>query len=97
MESRELYKQKYQAQLHEWSARLDLMKARAEKFTAQSKLDVKPHLDAAQSKLEDAKARLEKISEATDEKWDHVAKDIDHAWTDFKAAVEGAYDAMKND
>ncbi len=95
MESRELYKQKYEAQIHEWSARLDLLKARTEKLTVDAKLDVKPHVDAAHAKFDAAKAKLVEVASATDDKWDDVVKGVDHAWTDLKAAAEGAFDAMK--
>jgi hypothetical protein len=46
METRELYEAKYQAQIHERMAKLDVVKARAEKMSAQTKLDAKPRLDA---------------------------------------------------
>lgn len=95
MEARELYKQKYEAQMHEWNAKLDLMKAQTEKLTVQAKLDVMPHVDAVHAKLDAAKAKLNEIAVATDDKWDDVVRGIDHAWSDLKAAAEGAYDAMK--
>ncbi len=94
METREIYKQKYQAQIHEWAAKLDVVKARAEKMSAQSKLDAKPRLDAMHEKLEAAKAKMHDIGAASDEKWEEVKTSIDHAWTDTKGAVEGAYDAV---
>lgn len=95
MENRDLYKQKYDAQLHEWTARIDLMKAQAEKLSANAKLEVKPHIDAAHSKLEAAKARMAEIAAATDEKLHEVVKDVDALWLDLKASAEGAFDAMK--
>ena len=95
METRELYKQKYEAQLREWSAKIDVLKAQADKQTAEAKLDAKPTLDALNEKLAAAKAKLNEIAEATDDKWDDVMKGADQAWNDFKASVEGAYDALK--
>jgi hypothetical protein len=95
MESRELYRQKYEAQMHEWSARLDTMKAQTEKLTVQAKLDVKPHLDSVNTKFEAAKARLGEIADATDEKWNDLVSGVDHAWSELKAAAEGAHDAVK--
>jgi len=96
METRELYKQKYEAQLHEWSARLDVMKAQTEKLSAQAKLDAKPHLDAVHSKFNIAKAKLNEIATAADDKWHGVVTDVDHAWKEFKAAADGALDALKS-
>jgi hypothetical protein len=95
METRELYRQKYEAQIHEWGAKLEGMKAQAEKLTAQAKIDVKPHVDAVHAKFDAAKAKLNDIAGATDDKWDDVVKAVDHGWNDLKAAAEGAYATMK--
>ncbi len=92
--TRELYKQKYEAQLHEWSARVEALQAHADKLTADAKLDAKPHLDALRAKLDAAKAKVAEIAQATEDRWDEVKKGADHAWNDVKASVEGAHDAL---
>jgi hypothetical protein len=97
METRELYKQKYEAQLHEWSAKLEGLSAHADKLTAQAKLDAKPHLDAVHAKLDAAKAKLHDVADATDDKWDDAKKGAEHAWSDLKASIEAAYDVLKAD
>jgi hypothetical protein len=95
METRELYRQKYQAQLHEWSAKFEVMKAQSEKLTAQAKLDVKPLLDAAHAKLASAKAKLDELAGTSDDKWDAVVNEASRTWSDLKAAAEGALDAVQ--
>ena len=97
METRELYRQKYEAQIHEWSAKLEALIAHTDKLTAQAKLDAKPRLDAIHVKMDSAKAKLQEIASATDDKWDEVKKGAEHAWHEVKGAVEGAYDALKPD
>jgi hypothetical protein len=94
METRELYKQKYEAQLREWSAKIEVLEAQTDKLTAQAKIDAKPHLDGLRSKLAAANAKLHEIAEATDDKWDDVKKGADHVWGEVKAAVQGGYDAL---
>ena len=96
MDRRELYKQKAEAQMNEFSATLDVLKARADKLSAQSKLDMQPRMDAVNSKFEAAKAKFAKFADAADDKLDEVCKDIDDSWKDFKAAVEGTFDAFKS-
>lgn len=95
MESRDLYKQKYEAQMHKWASKLDVLRAQTEVMTAQAQIDIKPHVDTVQAKFEAAKAKLMEIGAATDDRWDEVAKEVDGAWADLKAAASGAYDALK--
>jgi hypothetical protein len=92
--TRELYRQKYEAQLHEWSAKIEALTAHVDKLTADAKLDAKPHLDAVHGKASAVKAKLQEIAQATDDGWEDVKTGADHTWNDFKAAVEGAYDAL---
>ncbi|CAN5254091.1 hypothetical protein BH09MYX1_BH09MYX1_67460 [soil metagenome] len=94
MKERDLYKQKYEAQLHEWSAKVDVMKAQSEKLSAQAKIDMKPKIDAVHANLALVKSKLSDIVSATDGKWNDMVKHVDATWDDFKAAVEGAHDAM---
>jgi hypothetical protein len=94
METRELYKQKYQAQIHEWAAKLDVLKARGEKMSAQTKLDAKPRLVGMYTQLDAAKAKMAELASATDDKWEEAKKGAEHAWTETKSALEGAYDAV---
>lgn len=95
MDSRELHKQKYQAQLHEWEAKLSGLKASLEKSTAQAKLGAKPHVDAAEAACKAARSKLHDMTEATGDAWDEVARGIKDGWNEFEAAVTGAYDALK--
>ena len=94
MDTREIYKEKYQAQIHEWTAKLDVLKARGEMMSAQAKLDAKPSLDAMHEKLEHAKSKMSELAAASDDKWEEIKKSLDHAWTETKSAIEGAYDAI---
>lgn len=94
METRDLYRQKFEAQIHEWTAKLEALGAHVDKLTAEAKLGAKPHVDTVRSKLEMAKAKAKEIASTTDDAWDAARKGADRTWTDVKAAIEGAYDAV---
>lgn len=94
METRELYRQKYEAQLAEWSAKVAGLKARGEKLTAQARIDLQPRIDAAHTHMEAAQTRLHEMADATDETWEGVRAKAEKAWGELKGAVEGAYDAV---
>lgn len=91
METRELYKQKHEAQMHEWSARLSVMRAQTEKLTVQAKLDMQGQLDAVREKYEVAKAKVNESWTATEDRWDILVKEADEAWKDLGAAAKAVY------
>jgi hypothetical protein len=95
METRELYKQKFEAQLREWSAKLDALEAHADKVSAEAKIAAKPHLDTVHAQVQAAKAKLHQLAETTEDKWDDATKGAEHVWIDVKASLEGAYDALQ--
>jgi hypothetical protein len=92
--TRELYRQKYEAQLHEWNAKIEALQAHADLLTAEAKLDAKPRLDALHAKFGAAKTKLDEIAQAADEGWEDVKKGAEHAWDEVKAAFEGGHDAL---
>lgn len=95
METREAYKDKYEAQLKVWGAKVDVIKAQAEMVKAQAKIDLAPQVNAVHEKYEAAKATLEHLAKATDDKWTDIKSDADKAWHDFEASVQGAFAAIK--
>src|SRR5688572_24685175 len=50
-ENRDLYRQKYEAQLREWEAKVEEMKARADKLDAQARLSMRPHFDGIENSM----------------------------------------------
>lgn len=92
---RELYKEKADAQLNEWSATIDVLKARVDKLTANAKLEMQPYMETLQTKFAAAQKKFEKFEERTDDKWDEFVNDVEEGWKDFKASIEGTFDALK--
>jgi len=94
--NRDLYRQKYEAQLREWEAKVDEMRARADKLDAQARLDMRPHFDTVRTRCEAARSKLADIGEAAEDTWEDMKRNAEQAWNDFKGSVEGAYDAFRS-
>src|SRR5579863_6563197 len=94
MNTREIYRRKYEAQIKEWTAKLDELKARSQKLTAGARLELQPGVDRAHASLETAKAGLERLTQTGEEGWEDLRRECDRTWKEVKAAVEGAYDAV---
>lgn len=95
MESREDYRQKYEAQVKAWGAKVDALKARTDKAEAQAKIALAPHVVGVEEKLDAAKDKLDHIGTATDERWNDFRKDADKIWRDFEESVWSAFAVMK--
>jgi uncharacterized coiled-coil DUF342 family protein len=95
-ETRDLYRQKYEAQIREWEAKVEEMRARADRMDAEARLEMRPHFEAVHARIDAAKARLRDIGDAAEDTWEEMKMNADQAWQDFKSSVEGAYDAFRN-
>jgi uncharacterized coiled-coil DUF342 family protein len=94
-ETRDLYRQKYEAQLREWEAKVEEMRARADKLDAQARLDMRPHFDTVETQWQTVRSKLQDLGDAAEEGWEDMKRNTEKAWNDFKSAVEGAYDAFR--
>lgn len=94
-EHRDLYRQKYDAQLREWQAKMDEVRAHSDKLSAQARLDMQPHLDSLHTKLDTARARFHELGSAAEDTWDEVKRNAESAWHELRSSLEGAYDALK--
>jgi len=96
MNERELYKQKFQAQLDEWKADIAKLKAKASGAEADVQLAMNKQVEALEHKLEDARAKLSELAGASEEAWDSVKMRAESAWVSLKSAVSDAVSRFKD-
>jgi len=92
---RKAYEEKIDAQLKEWNAQIDLLKAKADKAKAEAKIDYYKTIDALQHKQEEARAKLKELKAAGDEAWEDVKKGAEKAWAEIKTAYKDAASRFK--
>ena len=86
MNERELYRQKMEAQLDEWKADLDKLKAKASGADADARLKLKGKVREIEAELEKGKSKLRKLSQAGEDSWDSVKEDLSSSWDSLKSA-----------
>jgi hypothetical protein len=94
-QKRKAYEEKIDAQLKEWSAQIDLLKARADKAKAEAKIDYYKTIEALQRRQEEAAARLKELKNAGDAAWEDVKKGAEKAWAEIKTAYKDAASRFK--
>lgn len=90
MTDKELYQQKKQAQLDEWRAEVDKLKARASGASADAQLKMNKQIKALESKIEEGKTKLSRLAEASEDAWESIKDGVESAWDSLKSAVSDA-------
>jgi uncharacterized protein YfiM (DUF2279 family) len=96
MNEKELYRQKFQAQLDEWKADIAKLKARASGAEADTKIAMNKQVEALEHRLEDARAKLSELAGASEEAWDSVKQGAESAWDSLKSAVNDAVSRFRD-
>jgi len=90
MNEKELYRQKYQAQLDEWKADVAKLQARAAGAKADAQIEMNKHVKELDRRMHEASAKLAELAAASEEGWDAVRKNMEKTWDALKAGVGAA-------
>jgi multidrug resistance efflux pump len=94
-DKRKAYEEKLDAQLDEWSAQINLLKAKADKAKAEAKIEYYKTIETLQHKQNDAKAKLRELKTAGDEAWEDLKTGAEKAWAEVKTAYHDASSRFK--
>ena len=90
MNDKELYQQKKQAQLDEWKAEVDKLKAKASGASADAQLKLNKQIEALEGKIEEGKIKLAEITDAGEEAWESIKEGVESAWDSIRSAFSEA-------
>lgn len=90
MNMKESYRQKLQAQLEQWSAEIDKLKARAEKADADIRLEYFEQIEDLKVKQQAATDKLDELMSASDDAWEELKAGVESARFTLGEAVERA-------
>lgn len=80
MESKEVYKERIEAQLAKWKSAIDGLKVKLEQAEAGAKSTLHDQLDGLQGKRAQAEKMLEELSATSQETWDSVKSGVEDTW-----------------
>ncbi|MGH8507727.1 MAG: coiled coil domain-containing protein [Gammaproteobacteria bacterium] len=93
--SKQAYQEKLEAQLREWDARLDLVKAKAASLGADAKIEFEIQLAALQQRRHEAQAKLAELRERSEGAWEDVKEGTERAWSELVKATESFVSRFK--
>lgn len=90
MSEKELYRQKRQAQLDEWKAEIDKLKAKASAASADAQLELNKEIEVLEGKVREGKTRLAKLADASDDAWQSIKDGVESSWDSMRSAFRDA-------
>ena len=90
MSEKQAYEAKLQAQLDEWKAEIDRLKAKADGAAADVKLAYHKQIDEISAMQKDAWKRLSELKEVGDDAWQDLRGGIEKAWDSLGQALKAA-------
>jgi len=95
MKNKEAYRQKLEAQMREWSAKIDVMKAKADQAEADAKIEYQNRIEDLRQKKEALQAKLSELQNASDAAWKDIKAGTERAAADLKDALQSALSKFK--
>ncbi len=96
MTDKELYRKKLEAQLAEWRAELDKLKARADRAEAETKIGMNNELRKLELRIQEGKTKLSELAETSDEAWNSVKSGMESAWNSLTAGFNDAVSKFRD-
>ncbi len=95
MERKERYQEKMEAQLQEWQAKIDTLKAKAQQASTDARLQYEKQIDALRPKLAAARQKLQELKTSSESAWGDVKTGMEAAWNELKTAWDKAASQFK--
>lgn len=95
MNDQSLHTQKFKAQLDEWKADIDKLKAMATDASIDAQLDMQKRVDALDALMVEANAKLDVLTAAGADAWGELRANVDQTWDDLKSSVHDALEKLK--
>lgn len=95
MDEKQAYAQKLQAQLDEWNAEIDKLRAKAAKAEAEAEIHYAKQIQELEQQQQEAKARLRELEQSSTEAWRDLKVGLDSAWQRLGESVRAASSRFK--
>ena len=86
--TRKSYESSLEAQLVQWRADIDVLKAEAARAGVETRLRYNHTIEAMQLNCDEASHHLNGLKEASDEVWESAKRHTEAAWVEIKAIIQ---------
>ncbi|OQX12357.1 MAG: hypothetical protein BWK76_17820 [Desulfobulbaceae bacterium A2] len=96
MSTKDAYKLKIEAEMELAQAKLAEFKAQAKNSEADARIKNAKQIDDFEQKINDTKAKLKELGEASDDAWEHLKEGVENAWGALSSAIRNAASRLKS-
>ena len=95
MEKRDVYLEKINAQIEQYSAKLAGMRGKAAEVSADVKLEYINQVEKLEDKRDGLKKKYEQLKKSSESSWEDMKEGTENAWNELKEAISKAADHFK--
>ncbi len=89
------FKARVDGQMDEWKRNLDVMKAKAESSSGETKVAYTERVVGLQKQYDELKVKAAAAWDTADDKWDETSKGLGSAWDDWTDRAAKTWDDLK--
>lgn len=92
MNTKDVYKQKIEAELELVNANLEVLKAKAKIANSDIKINYLKEIETLEKNYAIVQSKIQKLGEVGEGTWDHLKNDIENAWESLSAYAKKTSD-----
>ena len=96
MSLQEEYQKKMEAKIHEWNAKLEELKAKADQAQAETKIQLTQEVDSLRRKSKVAQEKLQQLKGAGEDAWEDLKSSVESAWSDMSQELDAIKAKLKS-
>ena len=88
---RKAYYDKLEAQLKEWEAKIGVLRAKAEKAEAETRIKYYKQIEKLQVKQKETQKKLLELKNSGEDAWESVKDNFEKTWHDLKQSFDNVF------
>ncbi|MCA9483591.1 MAG: coiled coil domain-containing protein [Nitrospina sp.] len=95
MSLKEEYQRKLEAKIDEWSAELEVLKAKANSAQADARIKYQQELQELNSRLNELRQKRDRLKTSGEDAWEDIKAGVDKAWDSLSEGLKSAASRFK--
>ena len=95
MSEKDTYREKVESQLEEQREKLNELKVKAHKMSAEARGAAQGHIDELEKAMEVARRKLQELAGASEEAWEDIKEGAESVWLDLSKSAQKAWSRFR--